>query len=651
MNALKIITRNSPLALKQVDEVQKLRPDLHFDVVATESFGDRHKDISLLNVAADFFTRELDEALLLGTADLAVHSAKDLPYPLHPDLEVECLTAAKDNSDSLVSRNALTLSQLEKGSRVGTSSKTRQSELAKLRPDLQIVDVRGTIQERLNLISTNQIDALVVATCALQRLDLQHLIAERLPFRTHPLQGHLAVVAKKAKHSEFSQLFAHHDVRRNYGRVTLVGFGPGDAELLTIKGLHALESADVIVHDDLIDSEFLARFRAQKIYVGKRAGRHSHEQNEINELLYEHALKGHEVVRLKGGDPMIFAHGREEIDFLRSRLVEVRSIAGVSAANAFASSSLIPLTHRNTARSVAFVNGHADVAQTPDTETIVYYMGGKNLSAIADKLIASGRDAQTSVAVALAISTPNERVIFTTLGQARFATIKTSLPVLIVVGQVIDLQAHTQPTLNTASEQNDDAQTVHTPLLSFTSTDEVDVALDYDWIAFSSPRAVQFYLAMLARKGVLPKHLAEWSARGGRIASVGAATSLAIKSAGLAVDVEAETESAEGLIALLSNKLHTSQRFLLPSSDRALPTLRQGLEARGHVVKQLPIYRTRTNIFAKRIDPSGFAKIAFASPSGVDAFVEIYGHLPEDTLLIAKGLTTLERLKNINISD
>ncbi|MBQ8055492.1 MAG: uroporphyrinogen-III C-methyltransferase, partial [Paludibacteraceae bacterium] len=180
--------------------------------------------------------------------------------------------------------------------------------------------------------------------------------------------------------------------------------------------------------------------QAEKVYVGKRSGKHSANQDEINELLYTSAIQSKKVVRLKGGDPMIFAHGREEIDFLKSRFIEVEVVPGISSGNALASLTQIPLTHRGLARSVAFVLGHSQEPQTPNTDTLIYYMGGAKISIIAERLLKSGRKAETPVALVTNVSLPNQHIICSTLGELRWA-IYHETPVLIVVGEVVNFVA------------------------------------------------------------------------------------------------------------------------------------------------------------------------------------------------------------------
>lgn len=196
-NKLRVVARSSRLSLLQVEELFSLMDHMDYDLVALESYGDKHKEQSLTGgIPADFFTRELDAAILDGRADVAIHSAKDLPFPLPKGLEIYALTSAFDKTDSLVSKGNLPLSQLPAGARIATSSAMRKKELVRLREDLRVVDVRGTIEERIAQLDRGDFEGLIVASCALHRLGLSDRIAEPLPFETHPLQGHIAIVGR-----------------------------------------------------------------------------------------------------------------------------------------------------------------------------------------------------------------------------------------------------------------------------------------------------------------------------------------------------------------------------------------------------------------------------------------------------------------------
>ncbi len=627
-NKIRIISRQSPLALLQVDEViHALPPNIEFEVIKTTSYGDRHKDISLMSnsISSDFFTRELDSALLNNIADIAIHSAKDLPYPLPGGIKVIALTKGGDKSDSLVSKENVKLVDLPSGSKVGTSSVVRKEELLSLRPDIEVVPIRGTIEERIAQVDDGYVDALIVATCALDRLGLSHRAAEKLPFKTHPLQGNLAITASENTPEWIVKILLTLDYRKNYGKVTLVGFGPGDPELLTIKGQKALQNADVIYFDDLTNEAFLNQFNAEKIYVGKRSGKHSHHQNDINELLYQSAINGNNVVRLKGGDPMLFSHGREEVDFLRERMVEVEIVPGISSGNALASLLQIPLTHRGVARSVAMVLGHSDEPQTPNADTLLYYMGGSSISKIASSLIEAGRDENTPVAIVTNVSLPNQRAVYSSLKELKYAIFKDT-PVLLMIGEVVRFVSSTanMSTYDTGTQSS-------TPLISITPTNVNVDTTKADWLVFTSRYGVRYF------KG---------KTEGKHIASVGPVTSAELIDRGFTPYFESPTESAEGLLEFFS-KL-PSQHIILPRSDKGLKALSDGLIAQGHVVEDIPVYTNRPNAEAQPIDLSKVDKVIFSSPSAVEVFKNLYGNdVPKHLLLIAKGKTTYETIQTI----
>lgn len=455
---IRVIARGSRLSRLQVEEVFKNFPELAYEIKYLESYGDKNQQISLLNgeAPADIFTRELDDAIRQGDADIAIHSAKDLPYPLPEDIEVIALFPAFDTTDSLVSRDHKKLAELPAGSIIGTSSPLRKKGLNELRPDLTIKGIRGCIEERVQQVKDGKYDAAIVATCALKRLGMEDEIAEVLPFPTHPLQGFLAVTAKKGS-QDLKQAFASKSILDKQGSVSLVGFGPGDPDLLTIKAAKAIDAADIIFYDDLIDDSYLADKKAEKIYVGKRAGYHHKEQADINRLLLEAAREGKNVVRLKGGDPMIFAHGSEEIEYLESNLIKVNVIPGITTASALAASQKISLTHRDFSSSVALVSGHTPQPVTPDAETLVYYMGAKQLQTIATQLIdKEGWAFNTPVLLTYNVSRPDEQTFETTLWNLRNGEMQNlPTPLIALIGYVAGLKHHQasdiKPTLYTGT--------------------------------------------------------------------------------------------------------------------------------------------------------------------------------------------------------
>ncbi|MDR3653272.1 MAG: uroporphyrinogen-III C-methyltransferase [Paludibacter sp.] len=662
---MKVISRNSKLALLQVGECFSLFPQLEYELVTVASFGDKRKDISLLeNPPADIFTRELDDAILSGKADVAVHSAKDLPYPLPEGLEVISLLKEFDQTDSLVSKNNRTLAELSTGSKIGTSSPTRKRELLAMRSDLQIVSIRGTIEERISQVESGFIDALIVATCALKRLNLENLIAEVLPFETQPLQGLLAVVAASDR-TDLKEMFSVNDVRKTYGKVILVGFGPGSPDLLTIGGEKAISQADTIFYDDLLDKDFLQKYNAKLIYVGKRKGQHSAEQAEINRMLLDEAKSGKNVIRLKGGDPMIFAHGGEEVEYLKSNFVEVSVIPGITTALALASITQIPLTHRGIASSVAFVSGQAAEIKLPDADTVVCYMAGYNIPQIAAKAIAEGRNPETPVLLVSKVSTSDQQEFFHTLESLSRETNPFPTPIISIIGDVVRFRHKSERTIKqplylyTGSEITNsklNGKIINQPLIELAELEdkteikfEINRMENYDWILFTSRYAVKYFFEVLNQQAKDSRILG-----GIKIASIGITTTKALHNKGLIPDLQPADDSSFGVIESIKNLTGNPGKILIPRSELALPIIPQGLTDLGWEVKSLISYRNRMPGNLKQLDLTPYTGIIFASPSCVDNFVKLYGELPENKELIARGKVTQERINhysNIPISN
>ena len=231
------------------------------------------------------------------------------------------------------------------------------------------------------------------------------------------------------------------------GKVYIVGAGPGDPELLTLKAVKVISNADVILYDRLIGKEVLdfAKPGALLLYVGKEDGKHTIPQEEINDLLYRFSNLYESVVRLKGGDPMVFGRGGEEVLYLAERGVEVEVVPGVSSIYAVPSSAFIPVTHRDCASSFAVVTGHEAVGKLKkvewrafrDVETLVILMGVKNRQRIARELIEAGRSPEEPVAFIEKGTTPDQRTVVTTLGEVAHSPPPVEPPAVMVVGKVV----------------------------------------------------------------------------------------------------------------------------------------------------------------------------------------------------------------------
>lgn len=244
------------------------------------------------------------------------------------------------------------------------------------------------------------------------------------------------------------------DRKRLVGAVWLVGAGPGDPELLTIKALKALQAAEVVVHDGLVSDEILALAPsgARLISVAKRKSRHSYAQEEINRMLVAFAQDGLNVVRLKGGDPFIFGRGGEELEACREAGVECHVVPGVTSALAASANAGAPLTHRGSAQAVTFVTGHAAAGSEPDldweslakaNQTVVIYMGVSTAAGISGRLIAAGRVGSTPALIVENASRADERRIVTTLAGLPLAAAEIAGPALLIVGEAMALALST----------------------------------------------------------------------------------------------------------------------------------------------------------------------------------------------------------------
>ncbi len=716
---IRVIARGSRLSRLQVEEVFKNFPELAYEIKYLESYGDKNQQISLLNgeAPADIFTRELDDAIRQGDADIAIHSAKDLPYPLPEDIEVIALFPAFDTTDSLVSRDHKKLAELPAGSIIGTSSPLRKKGLNELRPDLTIKGIRGCIEERVQQVKDGKYDAAIVATCALKRLGMEDEIAEVLPFPTHPLQGFLAITAlkesaairntggtkvpadlqsdgKQAISSQaLKQAFASKSILDKQGTVSLVGFGPGDPDLLTIKAAKAIDAADIIFYDDLIDDSYLADKKAEKIYVGKRAGYHHKEQADINRLLLEAAREGKNVVRLKGGDPMIFAHGSEEIEYLESNLIKVNVIPGITTASALAASQKISLTHRDFSSSVALVSGHTPQPVTPDAETLVYYMGAKQLQTIATQLIdKEGWAFNTPVLLTYNVSRPDEQTFETTLWNLRNGEMQNlPTPLIALIGYVAGLKHHQasdiKPTLYTGTLpaiEKRKADYTYTPLI------EINYEIDYEdgledigtspiskewydgewadgledysdisYLLFTSQYAVKGFMRVIK-----DTNYEEYTNEDLKVISIGKTTTEALHKAGFKDVIQVDEDNRYGIIEWFKKErpkfleqhpieIEHGEEYeeipavLYPCSSLSPDDIPEALFALRYNVTKWTVYNNELPKNPRRVNLNHFKRIVFTSPSTIDNFIKLYGKLPENTEFITRGPITQAHLEEV----
>jgi uroporphyrinogen III methyltransferase/synthase len=391
------------------------------------------------------------------------------------------------------------------------------------------------------------------------------------------------------------------------GTVYLVGAGPGDISLLTLKGLRCLEKADVVVYDFHVNAQVLnfVRGDAEFVYAGKRGGHHAMAQDEINLLLVERAREGKIVCRLKGGDPLVFGRGGEEAEVLARAGIPFEIVPGVSAVNAVPAYAGIPLTHRTYSSSFAVVTGNEAATKSESViyweglskgyDTLVFLMGVKNVGTIADRLIAHGRPADTPAALVRWGTRPDQKTIAGTLGTIAKLVNDGGLhpPALLIVGRVVELRKvlrwyEEKPlfghrVLITRQHSTDyrpleelGAELFEFPTIQIappSSYDALDAAIErvvhYHWIVFTSPNGVKYFLRRYLERGRDIRDLV-----GVKLCAVGSRTAEAIAGYGMKVDLVPAEFSAEGLVDAFSRVSRTGGglegvRILLPRAQEA----------------------------------------------------------------------------------
>ncbi len=453
-------------------------------------------------------------------------------------------------------------------------------------------------------------------------------------------------------------------VRRSNGKVYLVGAGPGDPKLLTLRGKECLEQADVVLYDYLANPAVLSHApdQAERMYVGRRGKGKYPAQDEINRVLIERAREGKVVVRLKSGDPFVFGRGGEEAEVLASAGIEFEVVPGVTSAVAVPAYAGIPVTHRTLASTMTIVTGHEDpVKPTTGLEwpklatrhgTLVFLMGMKNLPAIVTNLMAEGRASTTPVAIIRWGTRASQQTVVGTLtdivGKAEAA--KMEPPTVIVVGEVVRLR----PQLNwfeqrplfgkrvfmtRAKEQAVElaamlaaygAETVEAPTIRIVPPADwapVDKAIgaigSYDWVIFTSMNGVARFMTRLCARGLDARCLA-----GRRLCCIGPRTAKELEKFGVKADVIPVDYQAEGILVTLERQDLKKARVLIPRAEVARELLPDKLRARGAHVEVVPVYRT----LVPSEDGEGWRRqlvdhqihvVTFTSSSTVRNFVEM----------------------------
>jgi len=413
-----------------------------------------------------------------------------------------------------------------------------------------------------------------------------------------------------------------------YGKVYLVGAGPGDPGLITVKGNQLLREADLVVYDHLVDSHLLSVCppNAKIIYAGKQANKHTKSQKEINTLLVKAARSNKTVIRLKGGDPFLFGRGGEEALELRKAGIDYEVVPGVTSAIAVAAYAGIPITHRGYSSSVAIVTGHEDPDKKSSSikwkqlatacDTLVFLMGVGSLPGIVKQLIRHGRKGSTACAVIEWGTTTRQRVATGNLENIVSAVKKSEIkpPAVIVVGEVVSLRSSLEwfekkplfgkrilvtRASDKAAALSNHLQTLGAEVEELPAIELAPVASNgvfkqvvkeipqTDWVFFTSPEGIGHFIRMLKP---YKKDIRLLS--GCRIGAIGPKTAMAIEQLGLHVDFIPKQFSQEGLLDDLPKHVLEGKKAFILSATETRDVLEKGLKKRGMHVKKVAVYRT-----------------------------------------------------------
>jgi len=451
-------------------------------------------------------------------------------------------------------------------------------------------------------------------------------------------------------------------------KVYLVGAGPGDPGLITVKGRKILERADSILYDHLASERLLdlAPAHAERVYVGKKRAVHEATQEEITAMLIERARSGQTVVRLKGGDPFIFGRGGEEMEALAAAGIAFEIVPGVTTPLGLAAYSGVPLTHREHTSAVTFVTGHSveaiDWSKVGASETIVLFMGLVNFPAIAQELIKHGRSAETPAIAVRWATRPDQQTIVGTLGDlaGRIERAGMKPPATIVIGEVVALRERfnwfeklplfgkriivtrdrRQSSMLAEPLEALGAEILFVPVIEIADAAEsnpldqtIQNLASYDWLIFTSVNGVRHFVEALDRSN---RDLRDLKAK---LCAIGSSTRAAVEALHLRVDVTPEEYVAESLLDALAGEDLRGKRILLPRAAVARDLVPITLRERGALVDVVEAYRT---IIPS--DAAARAKEAFASKPGWITFTS------SSTVTNLLAVTSRDALEGVKVA-
>lgn len=475
-------------------------------------------------------------------------------------------------------------------------------------------------------------------------------------------------------------------VKTNKGKVFLIGTGPGDPDLITVKGLKILQQADIIIYDYLIDNIILkyANTAAELICAGglgktRYGNGFAKRQDVINKILVKKAKEGKNVVRLKNGDPFIFGRASEEIEALTDNKIEFAVIPGVSAANAASCFSGIPLTVRGISSNVVFSTGHEDPKKNKSfvnweniaqSDTIVLYMAMENLPQITQKLICSGKRASTPAAVISNVSRINQKSVVGNLKDIKnkVKTEKITAPAIVIIGDVVKKEKkfnwfrQNKKLLFTGISPEkffESGLIFHIPMIEIKPLDDYTELDNWikkisndrqpiiDWLIFSSRYGVFYFFTELFKMGFDCRNL-----NSKKVAAIGSSTANKLREYGITADLMPKKESSSGLIEEFKKVEIQGKKIFLPRSDIADKGLTENLKKLGATVYSCVAYR---NVMPKNLPEldlsgaGGFDEVIFTSPSTVRNFIKRYGKPPKKIKIKTIGPVTRKEAQKWNL--
>lgn len=446
------------------------------------------------------------------------------------------------------------------------------------------------------------------------------------------------------------------------GKVWLIGAGPGDIGLFTVKGLEVLEKAEVVVYDSLVGQGVLSRIprSARLINVGKRANHHTMPQEEINKVLLKEAQSGFRVVRLKGGDPFLFGRGGEELELLAENKIPYEVVPGVTSPLAVPAYNGIPVTHRDFCSSLHIITGHKRAGQKYDIDfkalvhtggTLVFLMGVSALEDICTGLMEAGMEPEMPAAILQKGTTAGQKRIVASVSTLKEAVERQGIetPAIIVVGKVCTLADKfawyetlplagwkilvTRPrdliSQTAARLREKGAEVLELPAIRTVPMEDqerlyqvLECLAQYQWLVFTSPTGVEIFFREMQNREKDIRALGN-----AKIAAIGEGTRKKLREKGLYVDLMPEIYDGDSLGAALGEKLEGGERILIPRAEKGNPNLVRFLEEKGAKVDDVPTYQTLYESSPlidekKEFESNSIDCAVFTSASTVKGFVE-----------------------------